>query len=116
MTSMSKVILGAVLASLLGLAIVASAGCAHVQTVATKCEGVATDLIPVVAPALAEGDYEVAIAKATIGVAPCLVVAAIQEIRDSLSAKAQFAGADRPLDSVVVLRHANEWLASHGPK
>jgi hypothetical protein len=98
----------------IGLGLLAfGASCAHVTPVVAKCEGDAAALIPTVIPALAAQDYEAAIAKATVGIAPCLVIAAVQEIVDSLSAKAQFAGAPQPLDATIVQRHGREWLATH---
>lgn len=107
---MRKTMWGMAIAAAIGLVIVGYAGCAHVGNVTRKCEGAVTQqLLTDVGGALAEQDYEVAIVKATVGVAPCLVIATVQEIADSLSQTTKASG----IDVVIVQRHAREYLATH---
>jgi hypothetical protein len=85
--------------------------CAHVQPVVTKCAPSAEQaVIDATIGALAQDDYEAELAKVGVAVLPCVLVATVQEIVDSLSG-VKAAG----LDAAVVQRHAREWLAVHSP-
>lgn len=103
----------------MAVAFFAFAGCAHVQTVVTTCEGATPELLAGVGTALAVTDYEGAVTRAAVGVAPCLLVATVQEIAESLARTTPAPNVKAALDStaadpVVVQRHAREWLAVHG--
>jgi hypothetical protein len=86
-------------------------GCAHVATVAGKCEGTVTPaLVDVVEGALQRDDYTSALVSVTAGVAPCLVMATVEEIVNVLStSKAAFTP-----QSEVVLEHGKAWFSAHG--
>lgn len=99
--------------------VVLLASCAHVGNVVTDCQGTITaDLRDNVTAALDRDDYVSALEVAGSGVLPCVLVAAVKEVRAS-SAGATGEGEPKAalrLDLVVRVRHADTWLATHSQR
>lgn len=107
-TILRSLVVGAIL-GLIGVLMVAMAGCATTAAVATKCAPATQPVVDVVANALSGAEYEAALVSLAADVGMCVLREAV-EAAIHLAQTTKFAG---DVDATVIVLHGQAWLSKH---